>query len=282
MHYRLTSLGVASLLLVGCAGSKPATDNTTQVTKPETQQIAKSAVAAPQSQPAASGTGQRSDPLEGFNRTMFNFNYNVLDPYVLRPVAVAWRNYVPVPARTGLSNALSNLDEPSSMVNSLLQGHVNQAAIHFTRFFLNSTLGLGGFIDVAGKANPKLAREHANGFGTTLGRYGVGYGPYVELPAYGSFTVRQDGGDMVDTLYPPLSFLTIWLSAGKWALEGIESRAELLDSDAMLKQQSDPYSFIRNAYFQRYDFLANGGKLKPEVNPNAQAIQGDLSEIDSD
>ncbi|ARU94753.1 phospholipid-binding lipoprotein MlaA [Tatumella citrea] len=282
MHYRLTSLGVASLLLVGCAGSKPATDNTKQVTKPETQHIAKAAVAAPQSQPAASGAGQRSDPLEGFNRTMFNFNYNVLDPYVLRPVAVAWRNYVPVPARTGLSNALSNLDEPSSMVNSLLQGHVNQAAIHFTRFFLNSTLGLGGFIDVAGKANPKLAREHANGFGTTLGRYGVGYGPYVELPGYGSFTVRQDGGDMVDTLYPPLSFLTIWLSAGKWALEGIETRAELLDSDAMLKQQSDPYSFIRNAYFQRYDFLANGGKLKPEVNPNAQAIQGDLSEIDSD
>lgn len=123
MNYRLTSLAVASVLLVGCASSKPAN-----------------------SDPA-----QRSDPFEGFNRTMFNFNYNVLDPYVLRPVAVAWRDYVPVPARTGLSNFLGNLEEPASMVNAILIGNGRDAGIHFTRFFLNSVLGLGGFIDVAVK-----------------------------------------------------------------------------------------------------------------------------------
>ncbi|WP_241650433.1 MlaA family lipoprotein, partial [Rosenbergiella collisarenosi] len=110
-----------------------------------------------------------SDPLQGFNRKMFNFNYDVLDPYIVRPVAVAWRDYVPVPARTGISNVLGNLDEPSSMVNYLLEGDVERAAIHFTRFFLNTTLGLGGLIDVAGKANPQLAREHSHGFGSTLG-----------------------------------------------------------------------------------------------------------------
>ncbi len=282
MHYRLTILGVASLLLVGCAGSHPDTEKNKQVIKPEAQQVSQPVAQASVPQATGDGSAHRSDPLESFNRTMFNLNYNVLDPYIVRPVAVAWRNYVPVPARNGISNALSNLDEPSSMVNYLLEGDVHRAAIHFTRFFLNSTLGLGGLIDVAGKANPALAREHEQGFGTTLGHYGVGYGPYVELPGYGSFTLRQDGGDMVDTLYPPLSLLTFWMSAGKWVLEGIETRAELLDSDGMLKQQSDPYAFIRNAYFQRYDFLANGGKLKPEVNPNAQAIQGDLSEIDAD
>ncbi|MEG9524081.1 MAG: MlaA family lipoprotein, partial [Pantoea piersonii] len=92
MAYRLTSLVLASVMLAGCASSKPDSE-------------------AP---------AQRSDPLEGFNRTMFNFNYNVLDPYVLRPVAVAWRDYVPVPARTGLSNFLGNLEEPASMVNSIL------------------------------------------------------------------------------------------------------------------------------------------------------------------
>lgn len=255
LSYRLAALSLATLVLAGCASSKPE----------DSQQ-----------------TSQRSDSLQGFNRKMFNFNYDVLDPYVLRPVAVAWRDYVPVPARTGISNVLGNLDEPSSMVNYLLEGDVERAAIHFTRFFLNSTLGLGGFIDVAGKANPQLAREHAHGFGSTLGHYGVGYGPYVELPGYGSFTIRQDGGDYVDSLYAPLSWLTIWLSAGKWALEGVETRAQLLDSDGILHQQSDPYAFIRNAYFQRYDFLANGGKLKPEDNPNAQAIQGDLKDIDSE
>ena len=282
MHYRLTILGVASLLLVGCAGSHPDTDKNKQVIKPEAQQVSPPVAQASVPQATGSGSAHRSDPLESFNRTMFNLNYNVLDPYIVRPVAVAWRNYVPVPARNGISNAMSNLDEPSSMVNYLLEGDVHRAAIHFTRFFLNSTLGLGGLIDVAGKANPVLAREHEQGFGSTLGHYGVGYGPYVELPGYGSFTLRQDGGDMVDTLYPPLSLLTFWMSAGKWVLEGIETRAELLDSDGMLKQQSDPYAFIRNAYFQRYDFLANGGKLKPEVNPNAQAIQGDLNEIDAE
>ena len=71
------------------------------------------------------------------------------------------------------------------------------------------------------------------------------------------------------------------MSIGKWTLEGIETRAQLLDSDAILKQQNDPYAFIRNAYFQRHDFLAHGGKLKPEENPNAAAIQGDLQDIDS-
>ncbi|WP_017345384.1 phospholipid-binding lipoprotein MlaA [Pantoea sp. A4] len=254
MVFRLTSLVVASVLLVGCAGSKPSDSEASQ---------------------------QRSDPLEGFNRAMFNFNYNVMDPYVVRPVAVAWRDYVPVPARSGLSNFLGNLDEPADMVNAFLVGEPRQAMIHFTRFFLNTTLGLGGFIDVAGKANPQLARTEARRFGSTLGHYDVGYGPYVQLPGYGSFTLRQDGGDYVDNVYPVLSWLTIWMSVGKWTLEGVETRAQLLDSDAILRQQKDPYAFVRNAYFQHNDFLANGGQLKPEVNPNAGAIQDDLKDIDS-
>ncbi len=253
MNYRLSVFLLASIALSGCADHKKAADETTT----------------------------RSDPLSGFNRTMFDFNYKVLDPYVVRPVAVVWRDYVPVPARSGLSNALSNLDEPSSMLSYLLEGKFTEAAKHFTRFMLNSTLGLGGFIDVAAKANPQLARQESYGLGSTLGYYGVGYGPYVQLPGYGSFTLRQNGGDMVDMAYPPLSWLTFWLSAGKWALQGVESRSQLLDSDGLLHQQSDPYAFVRNAYFQHYDFLAKGGQLKPEENPNAQAIQGDLSEIDS-
>ncbi len=253
MNYRLSGVALASVLMIGCASSQPGDE--------------------PQG---------RSDPLEGFNRTMFNFNYNVVDPYVLRPVAVAWRDYLPAPARTGLSNVLGNLDEPASMVNSFLIGEPRQAMIHFTRFFLNSTLGLGGFIDVAGKANPELARGGPRRFGSTLGHYGVGYGPYVELPAYGSFTIREDGGDYVDTLYPVLGWLTWPVSIGKWAIEGVETRAQLLDSDGILRQQDDPYAFIRNAYFQRHDFLARGGELKPEENPNAAAIEGDLKDIDAE
>ncbi|PLR33980.1 phospholipid-binding lipoprotein MlaA [Chimaeribacter californicus] len=251
MNYRLMGLAFAGVLLAGCASS------------PDKQQQG------------------RSDPLEGFNRAMFSFNYDVLDPYIVRPAAVAWRDYVPMPARNGLSNFTGNLDEPATMVNYFLEGKPYDAMKHFTRFFLNTLLGMGGLIDVAGMANPQLAREEPHRFGSTLGYYGVGYGPYVELPGYGSFTVREDGGEWVDKLYPPLSYLTFWMSAGKWVVEGIETRAQLLDSDGLLRNSSDPYVMVREAYFQRHDFLASGGKLTPATNPNASAIQGDLDDIDS-
>ncbi|MCW1877798.1 phospholipid-binding lipoprotein MlaA [Erwinia sp. INIA-01] len=252
MNYRLTGLVLASVMMVGCASSKNADD--------------------PQ---------VRSDPLEGFNRSMFNFNYNVLDPYVLRPVAVAWRDYVPVPARNGLGNFFSNLDEPASMVNYFVEGNPYKAMIHFNRFFLNTLLGMGGLIDVASMANPKLAKEEPRAFGSTLGHYGVGYGTYVVVPGYGSFTPREDVGGIVDDLYPPLSWLTWWMSAGKWALEGIETRAQLLDSDSILRDSKDPYAFMRSAYFQHHDFLASDGKLVPQENPNAAAIKDELNDIDA-
>ncbi|TCW00366.1 phospholipid-binding lipoprotein MlaA [Biostraticola tofi] len=252
MNYRLSGVALASVLLLGCASHN------------------------------ADSPEGRSDPLEGFNRTMFNFNYNLLDPYVLRPVAVAWRDYVPTPARNGLSNFFSNLEEPATMVNYFVEGKPYKAMIHFNRFFLNTLLGMGGLIDVASMANPKLAKEESRRFGSTLGNYGVGYGPYVELPGYGSFTPREDIGGAVDGLYPVLSYLTWWMSAGKWVIEGIETRAQLLDSDAILHNSSDPYAMVRAAYFQRHDFLASDGTLTPQDNPNAQLIQGDLNDIDAE
>lgn len=252
MNYRLTGLALASVLMVGCASS-----------------------------PTADEPAGRSDPLEGFNRTMFNFNYNVLDPYVVRPVAVVWRDYLPLPARNGLSNFTSNLGEPASMVNYFIEGNPYKAMVHFNRFFLNTLLGMGGLIDVASMANPKLAKEENRAFGSTLGHYGVGYGTYVEIPGYGGFTPREDLGGLVDYVYPPFSWLTWWMSAGKWVVEGIETRAQLLDSDAVVRNSNDPYAFMRAAYFQHHDFLASDGKLIPQENPNAAAIQNDIGDIDS-
>ena len=71
----------------------------------------------------------------------------------------------------------------------------------------------------------KLQRVEPARFGSTLGHYGVGYGPYVQLPFYGSFTLRDEGGDMADDLYPVLSWLTWPMSIGKWMVEGVETRA---------------------------------------------------------
>jgi len=252
MNYCLIRLVCIVLLLVGCASSSPHQNKQKYV-----------------------------DTLEYFNRAMFNFNYNIMDPYLMRPVAVVWRNNMPQPIRDSLSNFFSNLEEPASMINSFLAGDPYQAIKHFNRFFLNTLLGMGGFIDVAVIANPKLVKEVPYRFGSILGRYYVGYGPYVVLPVYGSMTLRQDGGKWVDTLYPMLSCLKFWMFAGKWILEEIEIRAQLLGSDSLLRSSSDPYQMVRDAYFQRYDFLANDSVLSNKVNPNALAIQYDLQSIDS-
>jgi len=253
MDYRLTGLALATIFLAGCAGNS--------VNKDDQQ--------------------AHTDPLQGFNRSMFSFNYDVLDPYVLRPVAVGWRDYVPKPARNGLTNFFDNWSEPASMVNYLFEGKPREAAIRFNRFFLNTLLGMGGLIDVASMANPQLAKEQPRRFGSTLAHYDVGYGTYVMLPAYGNFTPREDLGGAVDMAYSPMTYVTPWFSVGKWVLEGIETRAQLLDSDGLLKNSSDPYEFVRAAYYQHHDFLASEGKLIPQENPNAALIQGDLQSIDS-
>ncbi|MXP67290.1 MlaA family lipoprotein [Pantoea sp. Aalb] len=222
----------------------------------------------------------RQDPLESFNRIIFKFNYKILDVYVFQPISLAWREYIPIPARIGLNNFLSNLDEPASMVNAFLIGEPRTAMIHFTRFFLNSTFGLAGIIDIAEKTNTKLISQDSYRFGDTLGYYGIGYGPYIELPIYSSFTIREDGGALIDMLYPTLNFLTLPMSIGKWILKNIETRAKLLDFNTILFQQQDPYIFIRNSYFQRHNFISNGGKLSLDNNPNTIAIQNDLKDID--
>lgn len=229
----------------------------------------------------SNNTPNCSDPFEGFNRSMFSFNYNVLDPYIARPAAIFWKNYVPSSLRIGLGNFTSNLTEPASMVNYLLQGEMKQAMIHFTRFFLNTTIGLVGFIDVAGMADRQLNEAQSRQFGSVLGHYGVSYGPYLTLPIYGSATIREDGGKVVDSLYPPLSYLTFGMGLGKWLIEGLESRAQALEYDHILKESQDPYGLMREAYYQRKNFLANDGKVLVTPTENQKEINDVLDEIDS-
>lgn len=224
-----------------------------------------------------------SDPLDKFNSTMFDFNYYVLDPYLLRPVAVTWKNYVPSPIRSGISGVSSNLTEPASMVNSLLTGEVHQAGQHLARFMLNTVFGFGGLLDVASMADPQLAKGNKLTFGTVLGHYDVPYGPYVVLPFYGQATLRQDVGGMVDYLYPPLVSLTIEMSLARYVLDGIEARAQAIQYEDLLNNSNDPYNFMRNAYFQRNDFLASDGKIDEKRQQQREQLLGDaLDEIDSE
>lgn len=223
-----------------------------------------------------SQTNQYSDPLSGFNETMFDFNYNVLDAYILRPVAVGWKAALPVPVRQSIQGVSSNLSEPSSMVNSVLQGDIDKGIKHLARFFLNTVFGFGGLIDVAGRADPQLRDLERLSFGTLLGSYDVPYGPYVVLPFYGEATARQDLGNMVDYLYPPLSDLTFEMLAIRWAIDGIEKRAMALEFEKLLEDSASPYQFIRNAYFQRNDFLATGGVIDTEKQRKREEMISDF------
>ena len=117
---------------------------------------------------ATKADGERNDKLEGFNRTMFDFNYKVMDRYVLEPAAKGWRDYVPTPVTKGLSNVANNLDEPVSFVNRLLEGEPKKAFVHFNRFWINSTFGIGGLFDFA-SASKELQVYDQRSFGETLG-----------------------------------------------------------------------------------------------------------------
>lgn len=220
------------------------------------------------------------DPFEGFNRAMWNINYNYLDPYIARPVSLAYVDYVPSPVRGGIRNFLSNLEEPASMLNSLLRLEGEQAVTHFNRFWINSTFGLAGLIDVASRADIRKPRDKA--FGDTMGYYGVNNGPYFMFPVYGPVTLREGSGDIVDSLYFPLNLLTFWQSLGKWAFDGMEDRAALVSSEAMLNDSPDPYVFARDAYIQNQNFRAQGENAEPETPVNEEFLDDFMDEIDDE
>ncbi|VFP84329.1 Intermembrane phospholipid transport system lipoprotein MlaA [Candidatus Erwinia haradaeae] len=253
MNYQLTRLVLLGLLMTGCISS------------PEIHET----------------KGAYLDPLEKFNRIMFHWNYNIIDPYIIRPLALLWRDMIPLPVRYGLINFTSNLSEPSSVVNYLLEGNPYQAGLHFNRFLLNTVLGMGGFIDVASMANPKLEKQDSRVFGNTLGYYNVGYGIYMVIPGYGRFTPREDLGGLVDYMYFPFSCFTWWMSVSKWLLEGVENRAQLLDYDIMIQENKDPYMFMRTTYFQHYDFLARKPHSTSQDTINHIVTQRMITEIDT-
>ena len=205
--------------------------------------------------------GERNDSLEGFNRTMWKFNYNVMDRYVLEPVAKGWNNYVPKRVSSGLTSMAKNLDEPVSFVNRLIEGEPKKAFVHFNRFWINTIFGLGGFVDFA-SASKELRIDHQRGFGETLGSYGVDAGTYIVLPIYNATTPRQLTGAVVDAAY----MYPFWeWRGGPWSLvnygvQAVDTRAKNLDNAELLRQAQDPYVTFREAYYQNLQFKVSDGK----------------------
>ncbi len=218
------------------------------------------------------------DPLEPVNRALWDFNYDVLDEYILRPVTVTYVDYMPQIARTGLLNVAENLEEPSNTVNNLLQGKLDGSMISLGRFLLNSTVGLLGLIDVASEIGLQKEEEE---FGEVLGKWGVETGPYLMIPARGPSDVRSSVGDVVDSAYNPIEGLNFYLSFLRIGINAIESRASVMQQEQQLANSSDPYAFVKSAYFQNLEFKVNDGEVEQskeeaELDADLDAFLEDL------
>ena len=204
--------------------------------------------------------GQEStpDPLEPYNRVMFQFN-ETADRYFMKPVARGYRAVTPDPVERGLSRMFDNVGEVVNVANDLLQGKFDQAANDAGRLLINSTLGLAGFFDVA--ADMGLDKSDGEDFGQTLGRWGLGSGPYLVLPFLGASTLRDGPARFVDGQIDPISDIDhIPTRNSIYGVDLVVTRAELLKAEELVT--GDRYTFIRDVYLQRREYLVNDGEFE--------------------
>ena len=191
------------------------------------------------------------DPWQRFNEAMFVVDHDVVDRFVLKPVATGWTCVVPDVARRGLDRAFENVAMPKRFVNSLLQGRLLGASREVARFVVNSTVGIVGFFDVA-QGQLHLEPSDAD-TGQTLGVYGIGPGPYVLLPTFPPLTVRDGIGYGVDGFLDPIGQFTPLVAAVTISVvQRINERSLNLEWFQDVEDTAlDLYSAVRNAYLQR-------------------------------
>ena len=195
------------------------------------------------------------DPWEAFNSKAFEFNRR-MDKYALKPVAKGWKTVVPAPAQAMIANVFDHVNVVPRVVNNVLQGNWNGAERELSRFLLNSTAGVGGLFDAA--TDSHITKSPAD-FGQTLGKWGIGPGPYLVVPFMEPLTVRDGIGKLVDRAIDPLSYVVplipaLSLTAGKRINERALSNELFMDFDNSV---IDAYSAVRDGYLQRREHMLN-------------------------
>lgn len=192
-------------------------------------------------------TADNPDPYEGFNRAMFRVNEGI--DVVFKPVAQGYDAVTPQPIRTGIGNFFGNLGDVWISVNNLLQGKPVEGVSDMWRFIINSTVGLGGFLDFASEMG---LEKHSEDFGQTLAVWGVGEGAYLFWPVLGPRTTRDTFGLVVDLYGDPLAHIDhVPVRNSLWGLRLVDRRASLLPSEKLIEEAAfDKYTYIRDAYLQ--------------------------------
>lgn len=220
---------VALILMAGCAVVPPASD-------PE----------------ALAEFKETNDPIEPTNRVFYDIN-NGIDRFLLRPVAVAYRDVVPEIVRTHTHNVLTNLGNPVQLMNDVLEAKPRRAGDTLMRLLVNTTVGVGGIFDVAtGWGWP----DHDNDAGMTLAMWGLPDGPYLFLPILGPANPRDAAGFGADIAMSPFTWIGLGtavtaLNYTKTALGAVDARSNVLDTlDKVTQQALDPYATIRSLFRQ--------------------------------
>ena len=199
------------------------------------------------------------DSWESMNRKTHKFNDRI-DRWVLKPIAKAYDRVLPDLAKRGVRNIFRNIGTPAVALNQLLQGKPKTGVGDFSRFLLNSTIGIGGIFDVA----PSVGLEHhQEDFGQTFSVWGIGNGPYLVIPFRGPSSTTHAVGMALDAFTNPVRLITPASARySTLSLYYVDLRAQLFTAEAFVS--GDEYLFLRDAYLQRHEFLVLDGEIEDD------------------
>jgi len=218
---------------------------------------------------------QGSDPLESFNRTMHTFNKGV-DTAVLRPLSQGYEYAVPETIKHVVNNEVRYVQLPVTLANNVLQGDISRAGDTAARIVVNSTIGGLGLLDPATEMG---IPEHSEDFGQTLAVWGVGSGPYVELPLLGPSTIRDGVSRVGDLALNPLTYVgsgttTTIVKAAETPVRIVDTRYRFRPLiDEVLYETEDSYSVVRNTYLQRRRNAILNGQVTEDVLPDFDQVE---------
>jgi phospholipid-binding lipoprotein MlaA len=219
------------------------------------------AATTPTASTTADDADTEHDPAEPVNRAIFKVNV-AADHAVMRPVAQAYADHVPEGVQKGIHNVVQNLKEPAVAVNDALQGNAKQAWQSVQRLAVNSTVGVAGIFDVASQLG---LPSHKADFGQTLAVWGVGEGPFVELPLLGPSNARDTVGTAVDMALNPLTFVggapATYAGIATGSANVVDTRSQHLhDLDELERNSLDYYATLRSVYRQHRDAEISAAK----------------------